>query len=51
MNEGDLIVPGSDVIADAKLSDIRKRHKAITILGVTDNRRAPNAPHFKVVGA
>lgn len=21
-----------------------------TILGVTDNRRAPNAPHFKVVG-
>ena len=22
-----------------------------TILGVTDNRRAPNAPHFKVVGS
>ena len=21
-----------------------------TVLGVTDNRRAPNAPHFKVVG-
>ena len=23
----------------------------MTVLGVTDNRRAPNAPHFKVVGA
>lgn len=23
----------------------------VTVLGVTDNRRAPNAPHFKVVGA
>ena len=22
-----------------------------TVLGVTDNRRAPNAPHFKVVGS
>lgn len=22
----------------------------MTVLGVTDNRRAPNAPHFKVVG-
>ena len=24
--------------------------ECFTILGVTDNRRAPNAPHFKVVG-
>ena len=23
----------------------------VTVLGVTDNRRAPNAPHFKVVGS
>lgn len=23
----------------------------VTVLGVTDNRRAPQAPHFKVVGA
>ena len=23
----------------------------MTVVGVTDNRRAPNAPHFKVVGA
>ena len=25
--------------------------ECFTVLGVTDNRRAPNAPHFKVVGA
>ena len=23
----------------------------MTVMGVTDNRKAPNAPHFKVVGA
>ena len=26
-------------------------HDCCTILGVTDNRRAPNAPHWKVVGS
>lgn len=25
--------------------------ECMTVLGVTDNRHAPNAPHFKVVGA
>lgn len=23
----------------------------VTVLGVTDNRKAPNAPHFKIIGA
>ncbi len=32
-------------------ADLHKNFEAFTILGVTDNRRAPNSPHWKVVGA
>lgn len=49
---GDIIIKGTaegttwtQKTLEATFPDICK------VLGVTDNRRAPNAPHFKVVGA
>lgn len=48
LNEGDFIVKGAfaDVLTLPPKNTVR-----ITILAVTDNRRAPNAPHWKVTGA
>lgn len=48
LNEGDFIVKG----AFSEVLTLPPRNTAfITILAVTDNRRAPNAPHWKVTGA
>lgn len=48
LNEGDFIVKG----AFADVLTLPPQSMAyITILAVTDNRRAPNAPHWKVTGA
>lgn len=50
LNEGDVIVHGASALEDPTYAEIFKAHKgAVTILGVTDNRRAPNAPHWRVV--
>ena len=48
---GDIIVKAAvtDELTPAQLKE--QYHDYCTILGVTDNRRAPNAPHFKVVGS
>lgn len=49
---GDIIVKAE--IADASLTPANLKEMCpdfCTVLGVTDNRRAPNAPHFKVVGS
>ena len=49
---GDIIVKGAiadDSITPARLKELN--YEYCTILGVTDNRRAPNAPHFRVVGS
>lgn len=49
---GDVIVKAEvndDTMTPAKLH--AQFSDCMTILGVTDDRRAPNAPHFKVVGA
>lgn len=49
---GDIIVKGviaDDSITPAQLKE--QNYEFCTILGVTDNRRAPNAPHFRVVGS
>ena len=48
---GDIIVKAAisdDTLTPAQLKEAH--YEYCTILGVTDNRRAPNAPHFKVVG-
>lgn len=49
---GTVIVRGSVTGGGWTPSALRKAYAdCFTVLGVTDNRRAPNAPHFKVVGA
>lgn len=48
---GDIIVKAEiyDELTPAQLKE--QHYEYCTILGVTDNRRAPNAPHFRVVGS
>ena len=56
---GVFTLANGDVIAKGAIEDTGLNPKAIkersdesfTILSVTDNRRAPNAPHFRVVGS
>lgn len=50
LNEGDLIVKGA-VSVERLLPSQIKDAGGVTILAVTDNRRAPNAPHWKVTCA
>lgn len=52
LSNGDIIVKAEitdDTLTPAQLKEAH--YDYCTILGVTDNRRAPNAPHFKVVGS
>ena len=49
LNEGDLMVKGAYTDMLTLPAQIKALH-GVTILAVTDNRRAPNAPHWKVVG-
>lgn len=51
LRNGDIIVRGAVTDPDVKPADLHNGYEAFTVLGVTDNRRAPNAPHWKVVGA
>ena len=52
LQNGDVIVKGD---ASATVNPTPAKLKAayadcVTVLGVTDNRRAPNAPHWRVTG-
>lgn len=48
---GDIIVKASVAVAPLTPAQLKESFtEYCTILGVTDDRRAPNAPHFKVVG-
>ena len=50
LQQGDVIVKGT-VTSPKTLKELKEEHDdLVTILGVTDNRRAPNAPHWKAVG-
>lgn len=52
LGNGDIIVKGSVTESGLKPADLQARFgEVVTILGVTDNRRTGNAPHWKVVGA
>lgn len=52
LKNGDIIVKGAVETVGQNPAKLQKQHiEYVTILGVTDNRRAPNAPHWKVVGA
>lgn len=51
LRNGDIVVHGAVTALDLRPAALHKNYEAFTILGVTDNRRARNAPHWKVVGA
>lgn len=49
---GDIIVKGAVSGSGLRPHDLTSAYDyVITILGVTDNRRAPNAKHWKVIGS
>ena len=48
---GDIIIKGTATGTPTPAQLKEQYPDYCTILGVTDNRRAPNAPHFKVVGS
>ena len=49
--QGDVVVKAA-IEDQMTLAQLHEQYsECCTILGVTDNRRAPNAPHFKVVGS
>ena len=49
LRNGDIIVRGT-ASGSVKPAELHKQYEAITILGVTDNRRNRRSPHWKVVG-
>lgn len=59
MVAGIFTLANGDVVVKAEVTDdsltLKQLHEqypdCCTVLGVTDNRRAPNAPHWKVVGS
>lgn len=52
LRSGDTIVRGVADGEDLSPAALRRSYAEVaTVLGVTDNRRAPCAPHWKVVGA
>lgn len=51
LKNGDIIVRGAVTDTGLRPAALHKNYEAFTVLGVTDDRRAPNAPHWKVVGA
>ena len=51
-DNGDVIVKGSAAVAPMTLAELKAAYyEYCTVLSVTDNRRAPNAPHWKLVGS
>lgn len=51
LKNGDIIVRGAVLETGLKPAQLNTNYESFTILSVTDNRRARNAPHWKVVGA
>ena len=48
---GDIVVKDEVVGADWTPAKLKAAYAdCVTVLGVTDNRRAPNAPHWRVTG-
>lgn len=51
LQNGDVVVHGAVTETNLRPTALRKMYEAFTVLGVTDNRRARNAPHWRVVGS
>lgn len=51
LKQGDIIIRGTETSEEMTPAALLKKYgEIVTVLGVTDNRRAPNAKHWKVVG-
>lgn len=50
LKQGDIIVRGTETEELSPAALMEKYGEMVTIQGVTDNRRAPNAKHWRVVG-
>lgn len=50
LKAGCIIIKGIVLLSNPTPATLYKHPDAVTVLGVTDNRRARNAPHWKVVG-
>lgn len=50
LQQGDIIIRGTEKSSLSPKELQEKYGEIITVLGVTDSRRAPNAKHWKVVG-
>lgn len=51
LKAGDIVVHGAYPTAPLHLADIKALGgETVTVLAVTDNRRAPKEPHWRVVG-
>lgn len=49
---GDIVVKAAVAVAPMTPAELKEAFtEYCTVLGVTDNRRAPNAPHWKLVGS
>lgn len=52
LKNGDIIVKGNVDADNVRPADLQRLYPEMTtILGVTDNRRAPNAKHWRVTGS
>ena len=50
LKQGDIVIQGEEAERLTPAALQAKYGEIVTVLGVTDNRRAPNARHWKVVG-
>lgn len=51
LGAGDLMVKGTETKRGLTISELQKKYgRVVTVLAVTDNRRAPRAKHWKVTG-
>ncbi len=51
LKHGDIIIKGKETSTDLNPKQLREKYgEIVTIVSVTDNRRAPRAKHWRVVG-
>lgn len=51
LKRGDIIIKGKETSTDLNPKQLREKYgEIVTVISVTDNRRAPRAKHWRVVG-
>lgn len=51
LKNGDIVVHGAVTTTGLRPAALHKDYEAFTVLGVTDDRRAPHAPQWVVIGS